>query len=126
MPTPTPKLGIPKPLGGELVTRAAFNAIWDQIDTAAASQAALDGHKAANPLDHPDGSVSDAKLGNRTIADGAAPTGDSGTLTTLLGWLASMVRSITGGATWRAAPAITLAAVKTRLDDDEVHRVMSY
>lgn len=42
MPTPTPKLGIPKPLGNEVVSRAAFEQIWDTIDANAASQAELD------------------------------------------------------------------------------------
>lgn len=32
MPTNTPNINIPKPLGTETVSRSAFNAIWDLID----------------------------------------------------------------------------------------------
>lgn len=42
MSTPTSKLGISKPSGNETVSRSTFNAIYDQIDAAAASQADLD------------------------------------------------------------------------------------
>jgi hypothetical protein len=62
------------------------------------------------------GSATDAVLGTRTISDTAAPTGDSGNVTTLFGWLANMVKAITGGASWRTLPAMSLAAVKGILD----------
>lgn len=77
----------------------------------------LNKHKNSAELDHPDGSVTDAKIGNRTIADTAAPTADVGKLTNALGWLAYMIKSITGKSNWRTAPATTLEASKTHMDD---------
>lgn len=54
--------------------------------------------------------LTDLKIGNRTLSDATAPTGDTGTLATLLGFLANMVKQITGKASWRTAPATTLEA----------------
>lgn len=62
------------------------------------------------------GSATDTVIGNRTLTDSTAPTGDTGTLTTLFSWLANMIKSITGGATWRTVPGMTIAAIKTILD----------
>ncbi|MEK0312486.1 hypothetical protein [Cohnella sp. 56] len=59
------------------------------------------------------GTATDAVIGNRTISDTTAPTGDSGTVTTLFGWLANMIKAITGGATWRTVPVKSLAALNT-------------
>lgn len=67
------------------------------------------------------GSATDTVIGNRTIVDTTAPTGDSGTLTNLLGWLANMIKSITGKSSWRTAPATTLEAAKTHADDTTRH-----
>lgn len=53
---------------------------------------------------------------SRTISDANAPTGDAGTPTTLFGWLAYMIKSITGKANWRTAPATTLEAAKGHID----------
>ncbi len=61
-------------------------------------------------------SATDAVIGSRTISDATAPTGDSGTVTTLFGWLASMIKAITGGATWRTLPGMSIAAIKSVLD----------
>ena len=55
-----------------------------------------------------DGVVTDAKIGDRTIDDADHPTGNTGKLTTLLGWIAHMIKSITGKSDWRTAPVITL------------------
>jgi hypothetical protein len=55
-----------------------------------------------------DGVVGDAKLGSRTISDANVPGADSGTLSTLLGFLANRIKAITGEASWRANPAVTL------------------
>lgn len=62
------------------------------------------------------GSATDTVIGSRTVSDATAPTGDSGTVTTLLGWLANMVKAITGGATWRTLPAMSITAIKAILD----------
>lgn len=50
---------------------------------------------------------------SRTISDAAAPTGDTGAPKTLFGWLAYMIKSITGKASWRTAPATTLELANT-------------
>lgn len=67
------------------------------------------------------GSASDTVIGNRTISDTTAPTGDTGTITTLLGWLANVIKSITGKSSWRTAPATTLEAAKAHADDATRH-----
>lgn len=59
------------------------------------------------------GTATDNVVGNRTISDATAPTGDTGSLTTLFGWLAYMIAAITGGANWRTAPVKSLAALNT-------------
>ncbi|WP_340025988.1 phage tail protein [Paenibacillus sp. FSL K6-1096] len=67
------------------------------------------------------GSATDTVIGSRTISDTTAPTGDSGTVTNLLGWLANTVKSITGKSSWRTAPATTLEAAKAHADDTTRH-----
>lgn len=67
------------------------------------------------------GTATDAVIGSRTISDTTAPTGDSGTVTNLLGWLANTVKSITGKSSWRTAPATTLEAAKAHADDATRH-----
>ncbi|WP_238649770.1 phage tail protein [Paenibacillus piscarius] len=65
--------------------------------------------------------ATDTVIGTRTISDSTAPSGESGTLTTLLSWLANMIKSITGKSSWRTAPATTLEAAKTHADDTTRH-----
>ncbi|MCL6457744.1 MAG: phage tail protein [Gorillibacterium sp.] len=67
------------------------------------------------------GSGTDMVIGNRVINDTTVPTGDSGTLTVLFGWLANMIKAITGKASWRTAPATTLEAAKTHMDSSVLH-----
>jgi hypothetical protein len=55
----------------------------------------------------------DAVIGNRTVSDGGSPSGNTGTLTTLLSWLATQVRRITGQANWWTAPAKSLAQLES-------------
>jgi len=144
----------------DVVKETDLNQIGQEINAAAASAAGaqqnLTTHKTAAVLDHPDGSVTTAKLaakavtqakigdkaigqgqlgdkavgsgqladgaatdaviGTRAVADGTAPTGDSGTLATLLGWMANMIKSITGKSNWRTAPATSLEAAKSHMD----------
>lgn len=60
--------------------------------------------------------LSDTKLGDRTASDATAPTNlGPGNLTTWLGWIANRIRAITGGASWFAAPATTLATTATHI-----------
>ncbi|WP_036647300.1 phage tail protein [Paenibacillus wynnii] len=92
-------------------------------------------HTDAAVLDHPDGSVTTAKLGakvvtsaklgdgsatdtvigNRTLSDTAAPVSDTGSIPTLLSGLAYQIKSITG-ASWKTASSMTISAIKTILD----------
>jgi hypothetical protein len=65
----------------------------------------------------PDDSVTDQKIGNRTISDAAAPTDDTGLVTVLFGWLANMIKSITGKSNWRTAPSKTLEDVAGHIND---------
>jgi hypothetical protein len=71
------------------------------------------------------GSATDAVIGNRTITDTTAPAGDSGTLTSLFGWLGYMIKAITGKSSWRTAPATTLEAAKAHMDATAVHGATS-
>jgi microcystin-dependent protein len=71
-------------------------------------------HTAKVILDHPDNSVSDAKIGNRNISDTVAPV-SNGSLTTLLGGLAYMEKTITGKSDWQTAPALNLEDVRVKL-----------
>jgi hypothetical protein len=72
-------------------------------------------HKTASILDHPDNSVTDAKIGNRTITDTVTATTGAGTLTNLLSKLGNMIKQITGKSTWYTAPATTLEAANTHI-----------
>ncbi|MDD5487239.1 MAG: hypothetical protein PHW65_06775, partial [Dehalococcoidales bacterium] len=66
----------------------------------------------------------DSILGNRTVDDTLAPTGDAGNLTALFSWLGYMVKAITGKTYWYTAPATTLEAAKEHIDDtDNPHSV---
>ncbi|MEB3103094.1 phage tail-collar fiber domain-containing protein [Ferviditalea candida] len=68
--------------------------------------------------------ITDVKIGNRTISDAMAPTGDTGLITTLFGWLANMIKAITGKSSWRTAPATTLEAANTHMNrTDNPHAV---
>lgn len=62
--------------------------------------------------------VTDPKIGDRTVSDAGSPSGNTGTLTTLLGWLATQIRRITGQANWWTAPAKSL----TQLDSEKVSK----
>lgn len=69
-----------------------------------------------------DGSITDAKLGNRTV-DQATQTAysNNGALTQILSWFAKVLRGITGKANWHDAPDITLAATKAHVDTTSIH-----
>lgn len=112
----------------------AFNNVATEADT---NKATVDGHIANGNL-HTTlaektklagitagaggaGSASDVVIGNRTIADTTAPTGDTGTITTLLGWLSNMIKAITGKSSWRTAPATTLEAANTHMNNSDLH-----
>lgn len=98
---------------GDTVMPSDLNELGREVNENAA---ALEEHTSAAVLDHPDNSVTDAKIGNRTISDTAAPDGDSAAPTKLWSWLAYMIKSITGKSSWRTPPATTLETVKTHMD----------
>jgi hypothetical protein len=58
---------------------------------------------------------------SRTVSDATAPTGDTGSPSTIFGWLANMIKAITGKANWRTAPATTLEAAKAHIDASAPH-----
>jgi len=66
-------------------------------------------------------STTDNMIGDRTINDVAAPTVNTGKITSLMGWLAYMIKAITGKSNWRTAPATTLEATKAHIDDTTRH-----
>lgn len=72
-------------------------------------------HKSAAVLDHPDSSVTDAKLGQRTVLTTRGP------LQTLLTAIGNAVKAISGASTWNGAPATTLKDAKTHMDDAVKH-----
>lgn len=117
MPNYTPNYSLKKPLGTENYNVEDQNGNMDIIDAQIkANDDAIISHKTSSVLDHPDGSVTDAKIGNRTIDQDKAPA-NTGLLTVLLGGIANMIRAITGKPDWKTAPRTTLEnAVK--LDGD--------
>lgn len=62
------------------------------------------------------GAITDVHLGNRTVTDTNAPASDTNTLTALVSNLANRIKAVTGAASWRDAPATTLAAAKAHAD----------
>jgi len=81
------------------------------IETVKGNADALVAHSANAVLDHPDGSVTDTKIGNRTADQTQAPTGSTGTLTQLLSWVVNRIKTITGKTNWYDTPDITLATL---------------
>jgi hypothetical protein len=118
----TSNLGLKKPDSTDVVDIADLNGNADALD---GKFGASSGHGHTGTAgDGPKigssglaaGAATDTVIGSRTVSDSTAPTGDSGTPTTLFGWLANMIKAITGGATWRTLPGMTIAAIKTILD----------
>ena len=72
-------------------------------------------HKSAAVLDHPDSSVTDAKLGQRTVLT------TSGPLQTLLTAIGNAIKAVAGTDAWNGAPATTLKDAKTHMDDAVKH-----
>ncbi|MEF9975801.1 MAG: hypothetical protein RR675_02235 [Oscillospiraceae bacterium] len=70
-------------------------------------------HKVANVLDHPDNSVTDAKIGERSVGT------SKGMLQALLDAIGNAIKAITGNATWSELPAVTLSATKLHIDSKE-------
>lgn len=79
-----------------------FNSNADKIDEA------LYTHKNAKILDHPDNSVTDNHIGNRTITDNTVAAAGADTLTKLLSKLGYMIKNTTGESNWYAMPSVTI------------------
>lgn len=75
-----------------------------------ATKLELSQHKSAAVLDHPDNSVTDAKLGQRTVLT------TSGPLQTLLTAIGNAIKAISGADTWNGTPATTLTAARAHMD----------
>lgn len=112
----------------------AEKAVWNAKATTAAATTSANGLMSAADKAKLDGvaagagtagSATDTVIGSRTIADTSAPTGDSGTVTTLLGWVGNMIKSITGKSSWRTAPATSLEAAKSHMDAVSAHGATS-
>lgn len=99
---------------GDTVQPEDLNQVGQEIND---NTTAIASHKNAATLDHPDGSVTDAKIGTRDTSDiGESPLGNTGTLTQFIRWFTYMIRQITGKSNWRTAPATTLEAAKSHMD----------
>ncbi|MCX7749155.1 MAG: hypothetical protein N2645_20020 [Clostridia bacterium] len=83
-------------------------------------------HPQLHHEEHEDGgsdpvAVSDSMVGERIIDDSSTPTGNSGMLTSLLGWIAAMIKAVTGKENWRTAPATTLEEANTHITKTTEH-----
>lgn len=114
MPDVTSKLQLKKPLANETVSRAAYNENLDLIDTYAASQADFNAHESAAVLPHPDGSVTDAKIGGRTANDTTTPS-FTGTITALFSGLFNLIKGITGKSSALTPPVKTIEQLNTEI-----------
>ena len=81
-----------------------------ELDDLKASRTELNAHAAASVLAHPDGSVTDEKIGLRTVG------GVSNKLQALLTLIGQQIAGVKGTSAWNDSPAITLAAAKQTLD----------
>lgn len=105
---------------GDTITAAKLNNTETQYDAAAADLAA---HKTAAALDHPDNSVTDAKIGNRTPDQTQAPSSPgTGTLSQVLSWLANRIKTITGATNWWDAPAATISTIWGKFNSSTGHK----
>lgn len=96
----------------DIISEDELNRMETQYD---AAKADLDAHKTAAILDHPDGSVTDVKFGNRTIDDTIVAATGADTPTRLWSKLGNIIKQITGGSFWYTTPAMTIAAIATAL-----------
>lgn len=81
-----------------------------ELDDLKASRTELNAHASASVLAHPDSSVTDEKIGLRTVG------GVKNKLQALLTLIGQQIAGIKGTEAWNDGPAITLAAAKQTLD----------
>ena len=84
-----------------------------QLDELKASRTELNAHASASVLAHPDSSVTDEKIGLRTVG------GVKNKLQALLTLIGQQIAGIKGSESWNDRPAITLAAAKQALDEQK-------
>lgn len=121
MPNYTPNLNLEKPLQEEFYNVDVFNENADKIDAEMAKKANIT-HKHDGSTGNSSkitateiaaGAADDAAIGNRTITDTTALAGTATTLTTLLGRIGNMIKSITGKSNWYTAPITTIEALNS-------------
>lgn len=82
-----------------------------ELDALKASRTELNAHASASVLAHPDSSVTDEKIGLRTVG------GVQNKLQALLTLIGQQIAGIKGTSAWNDSPAITLAAAKQTLEE---------
>lgn len=120
-----------QPLYQISVGATAFNLMSDVIDCRTWAVAPSDGveytaDETSLELDGTefsikDGGVTDAKLGDRTVDQALITPGNTGSVTSLMSWLAGAVKAATGETNWYDTPDTTLAAAKVHADAAAPH-----
>ncbi|HHV62131.1 MAG TPA: hypothetical protein GXX51_05775 [Firmicutes bacterium] len=102
----------------------------DTVDNKHASDFALLGHGHTGGTDGnqigtsglQDGAVTDAKVGNRTVDQAQAPTGNTGALTQLFSWIVNRIKAITGATNWFDNPVASLASIWAKFNASTGHK----
>ncbi|MEG1753454.1 MAG: hypothetical protein RR234_06020 [Christensenella sp.] len=84
--------------------------IDDNLERDKVETSAFNAHKIASILDHPDNSVTDTKIGERSV--GAT----KGLLQPLFTAIANVITAIVGGTEWNSVPDTTLKSAKLHMD----------
>ncbi|MEG0338298.1 MAG: hypothetical protein RR573_00105, partial [Oscillospiraceae bacterium] len=87
--------------------------IDDNLQRDKVENTAFNAHKIASILDHPDNSVTDAKIGERSIGS------TKGLLQPLFTAIANVITAIVGGTEWNSVPDTTLKSAKLHMDSKE-------
>lgn len=75
----------------------------------------------ASDLNRWEGNSLAIETGERTLDPAQAPSSNKGYLRQILDWFANRIKAITGATNWYDAPATTLAAAKSGLDNAASH-----
>ncbi|MEG2501272.1 MAG: hypothetical protein RSA78_09415, partial [Oscillospiraceae bacterium] len=87
--------------------------IDDSLETSKANVSEFNTHKAKPILDHPDNSVTDAKIGERSVGS------TKGLLQPLFTAIANAITAVVGGTEWNSVPDTTLKSAKLHMDSKE-------
>lgn len=63
-----------------------------------------------------DSTVTDSKIGNRTVSQSLAAPASTGTITNILSWIAGRIKAITGSSNWYDEPPTNLTVLKAHAD----------